>query len=215
MAMFVSHRLSKFFRFSLLSLTAIWRRVKFFWKIRSFRCLLCWLKHDILYIVFYAAKGYSTAAVSEATVDCGAALSLHSSLYIVHSQFSHLSETAVCVRQIFFFYCFQIATIWILRNVSRWIRRQRWRRYMLRRSGHSSLWGKRFSWLRPVPVNSKIHYSMRTVISWFTTKNSRDWSRLSISLSNAFRNSRACWTKIQDVWTLWTLCCGGGGTKYG
>ena len=53
-----------------------------------------------------------------------------------------------------------------------------------------------------VPVNSKIHYSMRTVISWFTTKNSRDWSRLSISLSNAFRNSRACWMKIPDVWTL-------------
>ena len=42
----------------------------------------------------------------------------HCIMYIVHSQFSHLSETAVCTAN-FFYNCFQIATIWILRNVSR------------------------------------------------------------------------------------------------
>ena len=67
--------------------------------------------------------GYATAAVGEATVDCGAALSPHSYLYIVHFSkyfyfFSYLSDLAVCVRK-FIFHCFQIDTIWMLRNVSR------------------------------------------------------------------------------------------------
>ena len=123
----------------------------------------------------------------------------HCIMYIVHSQFSHLSETAVCVRQIFFLLfsnsydmdiaqCIEVNTTPALAEIHVEAERPQ---QPLRQAVFVA-----------VPVNSKIHYSMRTVISWFTTKNSRDWSRLSISLSNAFRNSRACWTKIPDVWTL-------------
>ena len=45
--------------------------------------------------------GHATAAVGEATVDCGAALSPHSFLYIVHfpKHFFRLSDLAVCVRK--------------------------------------------------------------------------------------------------------------------
>ena len=66
--------------------------------------------------------------------------------------------------------------------------------------GSSDFRGKQFSWHRPVSVSWRICYGTQIATLWSITKNLRDWSHLSISLSNAFRSSRACWTKIQDGW---------------